>query len=97
VHLAYDPVRVGGELRGGVDLGRVGDVNQMMRDAAAFLERQLVGADVETAIHGGRIAVDDLATVPLGEGEPEGAFPRGGGAKHGKDQRPLGQRTRIMT
>ena len=56
-----DALGVARELRRGVDLGRIGDVDQVMRDAALLVERHLVGADVEAAIDGGGIAVDDLA------------------------------------
>ena len=44
-----------------VDLGRLDDVDEVMRDALLRFGRHLVGADVEAAIDRGRIAVDDLA------------------------------------
>ena len=57
------------ELRGGVLLDRLRDVDEMVGNAAAIGWRRLVGADVESAKHGGRIAVDDLAAMPFGQGE----------------------------
>ena len=53
---------------------RVGDVDQMMRDAAALVDRHLVGADVEAAIDGRRVAADDLAVEPLRERDAERAL-----------------------
>ena len=47
--------------RRGVDLGRLDDVDEMVRDALLRLGRHLVGADVEAAIDRGRVAGDDLA------------------------------------
>ncbi len=61
--------RVARELRRRVLVGRIGDVDQVMRDAAPVGRRHLVGADVEAAIDGGRIAVDDLAAEALGKRE----------------------------
>ena len=48
-------------MRRGVLVGRIDDVDEVMRNALLLRERHLVGADVEAAIHGGRIAIDDLA------------------------------------
>src|SRR4030095_7270523 len=70
------------ELRGRVFVGRIGDVDQVMRDAAPLVERHLVGGGVATAINRGRVAVDDLAVEALGERNAEGAFARGGGTKN---------------
>ena len=61
--------RVARVLRRGVLGRRLDDVDEMVRDTATLGDRQLVGADVEAAIHGGRVAVDDLAAVALGERE----------------------------
>ena len=44
-------------------VGRIGDVDEVMRDAAPVGQRHLVGADVEPAIDRRRIAVDDLAPM----------------------------------
>ena len=73
--VAHHLCRVARELRRGVLVGRIGDVYQVMRDAAAIGRRNLVGTDVESAIHGGRITVDDLAAVAVGNGEGERALP----------------------
>jgi hypothetical protein len=69
------------ELRGGVLLGRIRDVDQMVGNAAAIRRRRLVGADVESAKHGGRIAVDDLAAMPFGQVERQRALPRSRSAR----------------
>ncbi len=74
------------ELRGGVDLGRIGDVDQVMRNAAAFVERHLVGADVEPAIDRRRVAVDDLAAEALGQRQRQRALAAGGRAENRDDQ-----------
>ena len=79
--------RVARELRRGVHLGRVRDVDQMVRDAAPIFLRHLVGADVEAAVDRRRIAIDDLAVVAFGQREAEGALPRRGGAEHGQNDR----------
>ena len=49
-------------------------------------ERHLVGADVEAAIDGGRIAVDDLAAVPLGERQRQRALARRGRPENRDDE-----------
>ena len=67
VHVAHDGGRVARVLRRGVDLGRVGDVDQVVRDALPIGGRQLVGADVEAAVDRGRVAVEDLAAEPVGQ------------------------------
>jgi hypothetical protein len=36
----------------------------MMRNPAPLMRRDFVGADVEPAIDGGRIAADDFAAMP---------------------------------
>ena len=53
---------------------RVRDVDQVVRDAAALLDRELVGADIEAPIHRRRIAVDDLAIDSQGDFDSERAF-----------------------
>ena len=80
-----DRRRIARELRGGVLLGRIDDVDEMMRNAAALGSRDLVGADVEAAIDRGRIAVDDLAVEPLGERERQRAL---AGRGRPEDRRP---------
>ena len=63
--------------RGGVLLGRVGHVDQMVRNTALFRHRHLVGADIEPAVDGGRIAAHDLPAETAGEREAERALPGG--------------------
>ena len=60
---------------------------EVMRDAAPLGQRHLVGADVEAAIHGGRVAVDDLAAEPLGERQRQGALAGRGRTEDGDDER----------
>ena len=48
-----------------VDLGRLGYVDQMVRNPATLRHRHLVRADIEPAVDRGRIAVDDLSPEPL--------------------------------
>lgn len=55
------------ELRNAGDVANIGDVDQMMRDATALLERQLCSADIHSPIDLHRIGVDDLATDALGQ------------------------------
>ena len=70
----------------------------MMRDAAARRDRHLVGADVEAAIDGCRIAADDLAVEALGERDGEGALAGGGRAedRHEPGPRVHGVRQRAQ-
>ena len=67
VDIADDGRRVMRVLRGRVLTGRVDDVDQMMRNAAAISQRHFVGANIETTSDSRRIAVDDLAVVALGD------------------------------
>ena len=46
--------------RSGVDLGRLGDVDQMVRDTASLRGRDLVGTDIEASVDGRRVAIDDF-------------------------------------
>ena len=57
----------------------------MVRDTALLGQRHLVGADVESTINRGRIAVDDLAATAPGERESECALPRRGRTQDGDD------------
>jgi hypothetical protein len=97
VNLADDARGVTGKARGGIDLRWIRDVDEVMRDAAALLEWQLVGADVEAAIDSGGIAVDDLAAVPLGERQAECAFTGCCRAEDRKDRRATYHPTRAST
>lgn len=54
-------------ITGGVNLFRLQDVEQMMRDAVAFGGRGFGRADVETAVELERVAVHQLARVELGQ------------------------------
>ena len=70
-------VPVGGD-RGGVrDLQ---DVEEMVRDAAAPVHRQLRGTDVHTAVELHRIDVDDLTVERPGQGEGDLGLAGPGGA-----------------
>ena len=48
-------------------------------------EWHLVGADVEAAVDGRRIATDDLAAEPFRQRERERALPGRGGTENGDD------------
>ena len=86
-------------------LGRIGDVDQVMRDAALLGERHLVGADVEAAVDRGRIAVDDLAAEAAGQRDAERALAGRGRAEdrdeprraHGRERRATHARTNTST
>ena len=82
-------------LRGGVVVGRFGDVDQVVRNAAPIGLRDLVGADIEPTVHRGRVAVDDLAAKPLRKRQRQRALPRGRGPQHRDDERV--HRTRTTT
>src|SRR5678815_6099339 len=73
------------ELGGGVHLDRVGNINQMVRNAALLFGPQLVGADVRSAIDGRRITVDDLDAIALGQRQTQRALPRSSRPQHGQD------------
>jgi hypothetical protein len=74
--------------RSGVLLGRFDNVDQMMRNAAPFGERDLVGANVESAIDSGGVAADDFAAVPQGELDAQRALARRCGSQDGQYGRP---------
>ncbi len=73
-------------LGGRVFVGWIRDVDQMVWNTAPLRERQLVGPDVEPAVDGGRVAVDDFPAVPLGDGQRQRALPRRGRAENGDDE-----------
>ncbi len=58
-----------GEIARGENLRRVGHVNQMVRDAAPLLWRQLGGADVEETIDLNRVAIEDFASETRGQAQ----------------------------
>ena len=68
-------------------LGRLDDVDQMMRDAALLLRRHLVGADIEAAVDGGGIAADDLAAAPQRQLDAERALACCGRTQDGENRR----------
>src|SRR5437867_3992854 len=76
MNVPHDRGRVARKLRRGVLVGRLDDVDKVVRDAAAIGGRDLVGADVEAAVHRRRIAVDDFAAEPLRDGQGQGALSR---------------------
>src|SRR4051812_42180707 len=78
--------------RSGVLLGWFSDVDEMMRDSLSLAERHLVGADVETPIHRGRIAADDLPVEAVRESNPQRALAGCSGTDNGNDPRPRHQR-----
>jgi hypothetical protein len=74
--LTNDRGRIAAIARRGILFGGFDDVDEMMRDAALLRERDFVRADVEAAIHGRRIATDDLAVEALRQRKPQRALPR---------------------
>ena len=80
--------------RGRIDLGRPDDVDQMMRNAALLGRRHLVGADVDAAVHGGRIARDDFAAEAPRDRQAERALAGGRGADDRDGELALLRRSR---
>ena len=70
-------------------LGRIRDVDHVMRNALAGGDRHLVGADVEPAVDGRRVAADDFAVEPLRERDAERALAGGGRTEDRDEPRPL--------
>src|SRR5262247_3869813 len=50
VHFANDAIGIASILRRGVHVSRIGDVDQVMRNATLLGARHFVGADIEPAI-----------------------------------------------
>ena len=48
-------------------VGWIGHIDQVVRDALAFFQRGLGGADIHAAVEEARIARDNLAVQPFGE------------------------------
>jgi hypothetical protein len=72
-------------------VGDVPDVEQVVRDAAALLERELRGADVHAAVELHRVGVDHLPADLARQCDGEVALARGGGAddgEHGRGHAP---------
>ncbi len=76
------PLGVGDEARRRVRLGRVEDVDQVVRHARALGGRGLGGADVHAAVDERRVDADDLDRPAVG-GERLGDGQRGGGLAGG--------------
>ncbi len=77
--------RVAREPRGGVLVGGIDDVDEVVRDAAPLGDRHLVGADVEAAVDGRGVAVDDLAAEALGGGQRQRRLARGRRSRESPD------------
>ena len=78
------PDRLAGQtavVSGGEGFGGVGDVDQVVRDAAALGWRGLGGSDLHLSVDGNGVATDDLSGEALGEAERERGLAAGGGAK----------------
>jgi len=85
VYVANRVFGVLGESCRGVDLGRIGDVDQVMPDTSSLVNRQFVGADIEPAIDGRRIAVDDLAAERFSQRQADRTFAGCGGTENRKN------------
>jgi len=66
---------------GGEGLGRIDDVDQVVRDLAAFGWGGFGGADLHLAIDGNGVAADDFSGETVGEIERKCRFAAGGGAE----------------
>jgi len=60
---------------------KFGNIDEVMRYAPPLGHGHLVGANVEAAVDGGGIAVDDLAAQPFGERNTECALANGSGSE----------------
>src|SRR5215204_232174 len=97
MHIANDAIGVAGVLGRRIDLDWIGNVDQVMRDRAPLVGRHLVRADVEAAIDGGGIAVENLAAEPLRQCQTQRALAGRGRPEHGQDERLRNQSTRMNT
>ena len=79
--------------RSGVLLHRAGNVNQVMKDSAALIERDLVGTDVESTIDRRGVAADDFATEPLRQRDAERALTDRSWPQDGNEPRPMAHGT----
>lgn len=84
--------RVGAETRGRIRVGRIDDVDQMVRHARALFARRLRGADIHVAVDERRIDADDLDRAARGERQRRGRLARCGGAEQAGDRRRRGLR-----
>ena len=80
--------RIARKRRRRIALGRVDDVDQVMRNARAVAGSRLCGSDVHAAIHLRRINGDDLAVKTRRQGKRDRALARRGGThqQDGRDQ-----------
>src|SRR2546428_344388 len=76
-------------------LGWLGDVDEMMGNAPPPGHWRLLGADIEAAVHGRRIAIDDLPVVPLGDGERQRTLAGRGGPEDREDEGSAHDSTRT--
>jgi hypothetical protein len=97
VHVANDAIGVARVLRRCVHVSRIGDVDQVMRNAALFGGRHFVGADVEPPIHGRGITVENLAANPLRQRQSQRALPGRRRSEHRQNDRLRAQSTRMNT
>ena len=74
-------VGIGGELRGGIRVERIDDVDQVMGRDGLLFAAGLGGADVHAAIHQRGIHADDFDGPALGQLQRGGGFSRCGGPK----------------
>lgn len=88
--LADQAQRVRAETRGRIRIGRIDDVDQVMRHARALVARRLRGADIHVAVDERRIDADDLDRATRGERQRRGRLARCGGAEQAGDRRRAG-------
>jgi hypothetical protein len=58
-----------------------------MRNAELIFTGYFVGADVESTVYRGRVAVDDLAVEAAGQRERQRTLPARGWSEYGNDDR----------
>jgi hypothetical protein len=79
--------RISDELRCGVLFDRLDDIDEVVRNPGALVERHFVGPDIESAVDSGGIAADDFAAAPQSELDAEPALPCGGRPQDGENRR----------
>ena len=90
------PQRVGAEIGGGIGVGGVDDVDQMMRRERAFAGGRLRGADIHAAIHQRRIDAHDFDRPARGKGERGGGLARRRRPEQARDRAGAAGRRRCL-
>jgi hypothetical protein len=78
--------------RGRIAVGRIDDVDQVVRTSRTLFPRRFGRSDIHIAEHQRRIEADDLDRSGLGEGQRAGGLAAGRGADQGKGVETGGRR-----